>query len=57
MDGTISDLKEISSDYNKNFIYKLGEIVEEKDFDENRWIECTRGIHFFINREEAVLYS
>ena len=56
IDGSISDLKEIASNYNNNFIYKVGEIVEEPDFDEDRWNECTQGIHFFINFQEAVNY-
>ena len=56
IDGSVSDLKEIASDYNKDFIYKVGEIVEEPDFDEDRWSECTQGIHFFINFQEAVNY-
>lgn len=56
IDGSISDLKEIASDYNNDFIYTVGEIVEEPDFDEDRWSECTQGIHFFINFQEAVNY-
>ncbi len=44
------------SDYDKNFIYEVGKIVEVKDFDKNRWDECSVGIHFFITREEAVNY-
>ena len=56
IDGSISDLKEIASDYDEDFIYKVGEIVEEPDFDEDRWNECAPGIHFFINFQEAVNY-
>lgn len=48
--------KEIASDIDSNFIYRVGEIVEVKDFDEDRWHECSTGIHFFINFEEAVNY-
>ena len=48
---------EVASDYDENFIYKLGKIVEVEDFDENRWNECATGIHFFITRQEAVNYS
>ena len=55
-DGTKSDLTEVSSDYNRMFIYKVGEMVSVSDFDENRWNECSTGIHFFINRQEAVNY-
>ena len=48
------DVKEVVSDYDNNFMYRVGEIVEEHHFDENRWNECAKGIHFFINRQEAV---
>lgn len=36
--------------------YRIGEIVEELNFNEDRWNECSEGIHFFINRQEAVEY-
>ena len=55
--GSASGLSEIESDYNKNFIYRIGETVEVPDFDDNRWSECATGIHFFITREEAVKYN
>lgn len=57
LDGSASDLSEIGSDYNKNFIYRIGETVEVPDFDDNRWNECATGIHFFITREEAIKYN
>ena len=41
---------------NRNFTYEVGKIVIPDSFDENRWNECTNGIHFFITREEAVHY-
>ena len=56
LDGTKADISEVSSDRDSNFIYKIGEIVCVPDFDENRWNECSTGIHFFINRQEAVNY-
>ena len=46
----------VTSDYDKSFVYKVGEIVEVKDFDEDRWNECSTGIHFFLTRDEAVNY-
>ena len=46
----------VTSNRDKNFIYKVGEIVEVKDFDTNRWNECSTGIHFFVTRQEAVDY-
>ena len=49
-------VEETSSDYDPNFIYKVGEIVTVKDFDEDRWNECVPGIHFFVNKENALKY-
>lgn len=46
----------VASSYDERFIYKVGEIVEVRDFDENRWNECSTGIHFFITRQEAINY-
>ena len=55
-DGTHSTVNEVASDYKEDFIYKIGEVVEVSDFNENRWYECSSGIHFFISREMAVKY-
>jgi hypothetical protein len=57
LDGTKSNLKQIASNYDDRFIYEIGKIVEVDDFDENRWNECSTGIHFFINRLNAVNYD
>ena len=48
--------KEVASDRDKDFIYRVGEVAEVKDFDEDRWNECSTGIHFFINFQEAIKY-
>jgi len=56
LDGTISDLTEVKSNYKSDFIYKIGETVEVTDFDENRFNECSTGIHFFMSREQAKQY-
>ena len=38
-------------------MYKKGQLVKcEKPFEDNRWIECASGIHFFMSRREAVIY-
>lgn len=50
------EYEEVHSDFDYSFIYKVGEIVEVKDFDEDRWAECSTGIHFFLTRDEAVRY-
>ena len=57
LDGSVSGLTEVRSDYSKEFVYCVGETVEVPDFDENRWNECAPGIHFFVTREEAVKYK
>ena len=57
LDGSESGLSEVKSNYDKDFIYRVGETVEVPDFDENRWNECAPGIHFFVTREEAVKYN
>ena len=38
-------------------LYKVGEFVYPDSFDENRWNECSQGIHFFINKQDAILYG
>jgi hypothetical protein len=48
------EYNEVASDYDNNFIYRVGETVEVKDFDDDRWHECSTGIHFFITRYEAI---
>ena len=49
-------LDSVSSDYDIDFVYKVGEVVSVDDFDDNRWSECSTGIHFFMNRENALNY-
>ena len=55
-DGSNAEVTSARSGWDSNFIYSVGEVVEVKDFDTNRWNECTPGIHFFITRQEAVDY-
>ena len=45
------------SKHDESCAYKVGETIEVTDFDDNRWEECSTGIHFFITREEAVQYE
>ena len=60
-DGVIHDKPEPDffaySNYNTNFVYRVGETVSVDDFCENRFAECAPGIHFFINRQEAIEYG
>ena len=55
-DGSKSDLLEVVSDDYTPCTYKVGEIVEADSWDENRFNECSHGIHFFLDREHAVDY-
>ena len=55
-DRTVADVTEVRSNYDHSFIYRVGEVVTVDNFDENRWNECSTGIHFFINFQEAVNY-
>ena len=56
LDGCVTALKSIKSDWDSDFIYTVGKTVKVNNFNENRWIECAPGIHHFINRQEAVEY-
>ena len=42
--------------YIPHITYKVGEIVYPDKFDEDRWNECSNGIHFFINKQDAINY-
>ena len=42
--------------YWHNTVYKIGEIVEADSWDEDRWNECSHGIHFFTNKQDAINY-
>lgn len=55
LDGKESFDEVINTNYNET-IYKVDEAVFPDRFDENRWDECSNGIHFFITRDEAVNY-
>ena len=55
-DGSTAAVKEARSQYDSDFVYRIGETVRVDDFDEDRRNECAPGIHFFITRQEAVSY-
>lgn len=56
IDGSVADVKTVCSEYEDKFFYTVGEVVSVDNFCEDRWQECAAGIHFFINRQEAVDY-
>ena len=43
--------------HDKNFTYKVGQWVRPDKWDDNRWEECSSGIHFFLTRVEAENYE
>ena len=55
-DGSDSGLTTVHNDNYCGCDYVVGEIVRADEWDEDRWNECSHGIHFFITREEAVNY-
>lgn len=43
--------------HDSKFVYMVGKEVRPKNgFDQDRWNECSSGIHFFLTREEAIKY-
>ena len=57
LDGSDPGIKKYEhAAYGLTIMYEINEIVYPDTFDENRWNECSHGIHFFITRQEAVEY-
>ena len=47
----------VCSDHDHNFIYETGKAISVANYDDDRWNECSAGIHFFMNRENAISYK
>ena len=56
VDGSIADLKTYTSNKYTECTYTVGKVVYADKWDEDRWNECSHGIHFFIDRQSAVDY-
>ena len=56
IDGTKANVTKVASDFDSDFVYEVGKTVSVDNFCEDRWEECSSGIHFFINRQESVNY-
>ena len=54
-DGKTS-YKEAMSLVDPKFIYRVGQWMEVKNFNEDRWYDSTTGIHFWLTPEEAKAY-
>ena len=46
----------VNKAYDQETLYTVGEMVYPDKFDDNRWNECSNGIHFFINKQDAIDY-
>ena len=42
--------------YFPTITYRVGERVCPDSYDDNRWNECSHGIHFFVNKQSAIDY-
>ena len=51
------DITELVNDKYEKCKYVKGEMVYPDSFDEDRWNECSHGIHFFINKQDAINYN
>jgi hypothetical protein len=50
--------KSVTSCYDvKSLVYEIGELVEVEDYNIDKNIVCTSGIHFFLTRETAFSYE
>ena len=56
-DKTIANKLNVASDYDRNFVYKVGQSIEIEDFDLMYNVECSTGIHFFWEFERARDYK
>lgn len=50
-------IKEARSDYDPDFLYEVGKVVCATKYNQSRSAICTRGIHFFMKRSDAVNYK
>ena len=55
LDGETHFDEVVNYNYNET-IYKVGEMVYADSFDENRWCKCSNGIHFFVDKKDAIEY-
>jgi hypothetical protein len=51
-----ADTVAVTSAHGPTTEYRKGHIVKPDSFDEDRWKECSHGVHFFISRLEAEEY-
>ena len=57
LDGKTEFTSVKNTAYNPHIEYSVGCMVYPDSFDDNRWDECSHGIHFFINKQDAINYQ
>ena len=48
--------EEVTNSNYAETIYRVGEMVYPDSYDDDRWNECSHGIHYFINKQDAINY-
>ena len=56
IDGSNEVDEVLNTSQESKCLYKVGQLVIADSFDEDRFNECSHGIHFFINKEDAINY-
>ena len=56
IDGRVLPDKKAFSRFDSSFVYCVGQTVYPSNFCEDRFMDCAGGIHFFMNRQDAVNY-
>lgn len=56
IDGTPAKETTVFSHYDKTFSYTKGQWVHADYYDNDRRFECSNGIHFFMEQQEAINY-
>ena len=54
---TGEQVKSVSSEWDNDFIYMNGQDINFRNFDLNPTVVCSKGIHFFKTKEEALDYN
>jgi hypothetical protein len=54
--GSGESINKIDNDEHAHTEYVVSEVVYPDSWDENRFNECSHGIHFFIDKQDAIDY-
>lgn len=54
---TNENVLQIRSGYRSEFIYLVEEFIEEKNYNDYDEAVCSRGIHFYLDKEQAYFYE